>query len=124
LYHKYATEYISKINSELNLISENNVTKIYNEINQTENDNVEKIKIEADVINRTLGFYIKFKGSESLINANKVLSTGHLRCLGFALLITRIIKKNIPLKTIFIDDPIYAIDHEHRYYLIKYLQNL
>lgn len=124
VYNKYEIEYISKINSELDNISEEIVTKIYNQINQTENDNVDQIKIKTDIENRALEFIIKFEGSESFINANKILSTGHLRCLGFALLLTRIIRKNSSLKTIVIDDPIYAIDHEHRYYLIKYLQSL
>ncbi|WP_410510166.1 AAA family ATPase [Methanosarcina hadiensis] len=124
VYNKYEIEYISKINYELDNISEEIVTKIYNQINQTENDNVDQIKIKTDIENRALEFIIKFEGSESFSNANKILSTGHLRCLGFALLLTRIIRKNSPLKTILIDDPIYAIDHEHRYYLIKYLQSL
>lgn len=121
---KYENEYISKINSELDYISEDNVTKIYKEINQTENDDIDLIKIKADIENKALEFIIKFEGSESFSNANKILSTGHLRCLGFSLLLTRIIRKNPTLKTIFIDDPIYAIDHEHRYHLIKYLQSL
>jgi DNA repair exonuclease SbcCD ATPase subunit len=124
VYEKYKTEYVARIKSELDSISATNVTAIYNKINQTENDNIEEIRIEPDVENKTLKFQIKFNESDELIDANKILSTGHLRCLGFALLITRVIKKDLKLEAIFIDDPIYSIDHEHRYYLIKYLQEL
>lgn len=56
--------------------------------------------------------------------ALNILSTGHIRCLGFALLIARIKIKSKKLGFLIIDDPIYSIDHEHRYNLIQYLKEL
>jgi ABC-type multidrug transport system ATPase subunit len=64
------------------------------------------------------------KGTSDRCPALDVLSTGHIRCLGFALLIARIKVKVKNLGFLIIDDPIYSIDHEHRYNLIKYLKEL
>lgn len=123
-FNSYKTKYINRIKDELQVISEDEVTKIYNEINQNVNESVDKFDIQPDLDNEEISFKAKFAGTDEWKDALSVLSTGHLRCLGFALLITRLTKKNSSLKFIAIDDPIYAIDHEHRYDLIQYFKNL
>lgn len=45
-------------------------------------------------------------------DALKVLSEGHLRCLGLAILLAKNIKLNLPL--LIFDDAVNAIDHDHR----------
>jgi energy-coupling factor transporter ATP-binding protein EcfA2 len=123
-FNSYKTKYIDRIQEDLQTISKDEVTKIYNEINQNVNESVDKFDIQPDLENEKITFKAKFAGTDEWKDALSVLSTGHLRCLGFALLITRLTKKDSPLKFIAIDDPIYAIDHEHRYDLIQYFKNL
>jgi ABC-type transport system involved in cytochrome c biogenesis ATPase subunit len=56
---------------------------------------------------------VRFKGEpERWHNALAILSEGHLRCLGLALLLAKNIKLELP--TVLLDDAVNAIDHEHR----------
>jgi DNA repair exonuclease SbcCD ATPase subunit len=125
-YELYVQEYHSHIQHSLNMIADEFVTTIYNKINQTDNEVIEKFNIESSIDKKEVFFRAKRKGSEELVDAVTILSTGHLRCLGFALLITQIVRRatSSPFNFIAIDDPIYAIDHEHRYYLVHYLKEL
>jgi hypothetical protein len=125
LFHKeYNNRYLQNIKSELDRISRDEVVKIYNSINKSENESVVNIQIEPDIEQKEITFLAQIKGTSRIENAVDFLSTGHLRCLGFALLIARIKARANNLEFILIDDPIYAIDHEHRYNLINYLKDL
>jgi len=56
---------------------------------------------------------ICFRGDqERWHNALAILSEGHLRCLGLAILLAKNIKLELP--TVLLDDAVNAIDHEHR----------
>ena len=120
----YVTKYSNLIKNELELICRSEIDVIYNSINQSENEIVEKFLIEPDIDNKEIAFLMQMKDNHKKVDAVQVLSTGHLRCLGFALLIARIKVKAKKLGFIIIDDPIYSIDHEHRYNLIQYLKEL
>lgn len=56
---------------------------------------------------------LSFRGSpERRVDALQVLSEGHVRCLGLAILLAK--ATNIQAPTVIFDDAINAIDHEHR----------
>lgn len=56
---------------------------------------------------------IAFAGSpDHMRDALNVLSEGHLRCLGLAILLAKNIKLNLPI--LVFDDAVNAIDHDHR----------
>jgi len=122
----FSITYKNKIQSELDNLSRDTVFKVYNEINKSEHDqHIEDLKIvvsDLDATNPTIDFTIKVNGV--YVDAISSLSTGHLKCLGFALLIAKFKIKNTKIKALFVDDPIYAIDHEHRYNLIQYFHQL
>jgi len=120
----YIKKYSEMIRSELESICDKEITIIYNALNQSDDEIVEKFIIEPNIDAKEITFSIMLKGSKLRFNALEVLSTGHLRCLGFALLMARIKVKMTNLEFIIIDDPIYSIDHEHRYNLIQYLIDL
>lgn len=56
---------------------------------------------------------IKFRGApDQWRNALAILSEGHVRCLGLAILLAKNIKLGLP--TLLLDDAVNAIDHDHR----------
>jgi len=56
---------------------------------------------------------VKFAGEPGRWhNALAILSEGHLRCLGLAILLAKNIKLNLPV--VLLDDAVNAIDHDHR----------
>ncbi|TNB98539.1 chromosome segregation protein SMC [Pseudomonas jessenii] len=56
---------------------------------------------------------LSFQGAPDLrVDALQVLSEGHVRCLGLAILLAK--ASNIQAPTVIFDDAINAIDHEHR----------
>lgn len=56
---------------------------------------------------------LSFQGSpQACVDALQVLSEGHIRCLGLAILLAKV--SNIQAPTLIFDDAINAIDHEHR----------
>jgi wobble nucleotide-excising tRNase len=56
---------------------------------------------------------ISFKDSPTaFFDALHVLSEGHIRCIGLAILAAKNIKENCPL--VIFDDPVNAIDDDHR----------
>jgi len=123
-YENYIRLYSEKIKIELDQICKNDVVEIYKLINQSDNESIEEFIIEPDIDEKEISFLAKIKNTSQTVNATEFLSTGHLRCLGFALLMARINTKVNNLNFLVIDDPIYSIDHEHRYNLIQYLSNL
>jgi DNA repair exonuclease SbcCD ATPase subunit len=123
-YDKYVELYSKQIRKELNSICENEVTQIYKYINKSDYEPIDNLIIEPDIRTKDITFLAEIKNDSEKIDATEFLSTGHLRCLGFACLIARINAKINNLNFIIIDDPIYSIDHEHRYNLIQYLIEL
>lgn len=123
-YKLYFSKYSTKIKEELEVISKNGVTRIYNAINQSNDEIVENFIIEPNLESKEITFLAEIRGTSQKVSAIEFLSTGHLRCLGFALLMARIKAKTNTLNFIVIDDPVYSIDHEHRYNLIHYLNEL
>jgi recombinational DNA repair ATPase RecF len=121
---QYLKKYSEVIKNELESICDAEITTIYNNINKCDEEIVEKFIIEPNIDKREIDFSIYMKGTSYKCPALDVLSTGHIRCLGFALLIARIKVKVKNLGFLIIDDPIYSIDHEHRYNLIQYLKEL
>jgi wobble nucleotide-excising tRNase len=93
-------------------------------LNQSDNEVIEEFIIEPNIETMEITFKAKILGRDVLVDAVSFLSTGHLRCLGFALLVARAQIRGNEVKFIAIDDPIYSVDHEHRYFLIKYLKKL
>lgn len=124
------TVFSKKINSSIKFsldnISQNDITCIYNEINPSNfadnNEVIDKIRIEADAESKEIIFQAKFKGIEKWDNPVEFLSTGHLRCLGFAILVAQ--AKRSGHKFYVFDDPISSIDFDHRYCLINYFNAL
>lgn len=123
-YTLYEQKYGRVIQEELEEISKKEITNIYNEITQASDQYIEYIVIEPNIENHEITFKLKIRGREKLVDAITFLSTGHLRCLGFALLIARMKLNSNNLNFIVIDDPIYSVDHERRYFLIRYLGEL
>jgi wobble nucleotide-excising tRNase len=108
----------------LELICDHEITAVYNAINKSNDEIVEKFSINVDIDKKEIDFLINMKGLPDKRPALNILSTAHIRCLGFALLIARIKIKVKKIGFLIIDDPIYSIDHEHRYNLIQYLKKL
>lgn len=114
------------IKLRLEKISRNDITYIYNRLNISnytgDTEIIEEIKIEADVGSKEIMFLTKFKNFEKWDNPVEFLSTGHLRCLGFAILMGQAKRSGFNLYVF--DDPIASLDYEHRYCLINYLNEL
>ena len=123
-YDQYVKRYSDSIREELGMISRKEVSEIYNKINTSDEELIDEFIIEPNIDDKNIEFLAKLSGIDRKVKALEVLSTGHLRCLGFALLIARIKVRSDKLKFIVIDDPIYSIDHDHRYNLIHYLMDL
>jgi DNA repair exonuclease SbcCD ATPase subunit len=120
----YNIKYFELIKKELKQICDGEISAIYNAINQSNDEVVDKFIIEPNIESKEIEFSIQMKANSKRVSALEILSTGHLRCLGFALLVARIKVKVKNLGFIIVDDPIYSIDHEHRYNLIQYLKGL
>ena len=120
----YTIKYYELIKTELKEICDGEISTIYNALNQSNEEIIDKFIIEPNINSKEIEFSVQIKDNPQKISALEILSTGHLRCLGFALLIARIKVKVKSLNFIIIDDPIYSIDHEHRYNLIQYLREL
>lgn len=91
----------------------NNVAmELYNEFNvrDAEEDKLAALHFPVTGADRielsTRGF------PQSRVDALQVLSEGHVRCLGLAILLAK--ASNIQAPTVIFDDAINAIDHEHR----------
>lgn len=94
--------------SDLNTV----VLDLYNNFNQDDPDEdlLAQIKLPATENER---IEISFKTDpEKLFDALHVLSEGHIRCLGLAILLGKNIQQGAPL--VIFDDAVNAIDHEHR----------
>lgn len=91
----------------------NNLAKdLYNEFNvrDAEEDKLAELHLPVTGDDR---IELSFRGSpEARVDALQVLSEGHVRCLGLAILLAKAFRIRVP--TVIFDDAINAIDHEHR----------
>ena len=88
------------------------VVELYNAFNRndTEHEKLAKICLPLSK-NKRLQISFK-KDSEKYFDALHILSEGHIRCIGLAILTAKNLKESCPL--LIFDDPVNAIDDEHR----------
>lgn len=86
--------------------------EIYNKINSHDKtyEHLEKIVLPATT-DDTILVYFKDDPSEPY-EALQILSEGHIRCLGLAILVAKNIRDNLPI--MIMDDIVNAIDDDHR----------
>lgn len=96
------------------LLAELNETTrdFYNQINADDHDS-DKLAELTLPLRGGERIQVSFRGSpDKMHNALLVLSEGHLRCLGLAILLAKNIKLGLPI--VVFDDAVNAIDHDHR----------
>ena len=108
LLRRYSSELPEKLMTGLSDL----VMELYNEFNvhDAEVDKLAAIYQPATGNDRIELSFVGFP--EKRVDALQVLSEGHVRCLGVAILLAKAIKIKAPV--IIFDDAINAIDHEHR----------
>ncbi|HEX5277062.1 MAG TPA: AAA family ATPase [Fluviicoccus sp.] len=85
---------------------------LYNEFNRNDLD-VDKLAALHLPINGEQKIEIAFRGNPKVrVDALHILSEGHIRCLGLAILLAKALSIRSPL--VVFDDAINAIDHDHR----------
>ncbi|MDF9434626.1 AAA family ATPase [Chromohalobacter israelensis] len=85
---------------------------LYNEFNQNDLDADKLASLHLPLTSEDK-IEIAFRGNPTqMVNALHVLSEGHIRCLGLAILMAK--AKSIGSPLIVFDDAINAIDHDHR----------
>lgn len=88
------------------------VVELYNAFNRTDalKDLLANLILPATSGER---IQISFQSApEKYFDALHVLSEGHIRCIGLAILLAKNLKENCPV--LIFDDPVNAIDHDHR----------
>jgi len=88
------------------------VVRLYNSFNRydSESDKLASVQLPLSQ-NQRLGITF-LKDPSALFDALHVMSEGHIRCLGLAILLAKNIKERCPV--LIFDDPVNAIDDEHR----------
>jgi energy-coupling factor transporter ATP-binding protein EcfA2 len=88
------------------------ILDLYNEFNHDDRDEDKLAGLRMPLMaDGTID--ISFRGNpQGWVNALTVLSEGHIRCLGLAILLAKALSLQAPL--IIFDDAINAIDHDHR----------
>ncbi|HEY9209439.1 MAG TPA: AAA family ATPase [Acidovorax sp.] len=85
---------------------------LYNEFNRNDLD-PDKLAALHLPLNGEQKIEIKFRGNPGVrVDALRILSEGHIRCLGLAILLAKAQSIRSPL--VVFDDAINAIDHDHR----------
>lgn len=88
------------------------VVEIYNAFNRNDADNEKLASIRLPLSrNQRLEISLR-KAPEEFFDALHILSEGHVRCIGLAILTAKNLKEDCPL--LIFDDPVNAIDDEHR----------
>lgn len=86
--------------------------KLYNEFNQQDLD-ADKLAALHLPVTGEQKIEISFRGNPQVrVDALRILSEGHIRCLGLAILLAK--SQSIQSPLIILDDVINAIDHDHR----------
>lgn len=108
LLRQYRTELPRTLMAGLN----NMAMELYNEFNVRDAEEDKLVALHLPVTGDDR-IKLSFQGSPQVrVDALQVLSEGHVRCLGLAILLAK--ASNIQAPTIIFDDAINAIDHEHR----------
>jgi DNA sulfur modification protein DndD len=88
------------------------VVELYNAFNRNDAEHEKLAKIRLPLSqNERLKIAFKME-SDKYFDALHILSEGHIRCIGLAILTAKNLKENCPL--LIFDDPVNAIDDEHR----------
>src|SRR5690554_3234942 len=88
------------------------VIKLYNAFNRNDSD-AELLASVALPLTQNQRLKVAFRNNPGqLHDALHILSEGHVRCLGLAILLAKNLKENAPV--LIFDDPVNAIDDEHR----------
>ena len=113
------TEFVTKIYEYSRLLPSRlvadlgeSVTTLYNAFNRYDAD-YEKLASVQLPLTASQKLLISFqKDPTTFFDALHILSEGHVRCIGLAILMAKNIKENCPI--LIFDDPVNAIDDEHR----------
>ncbi|WP_435626480.1 AAA family ATPase [Candidatus Ferrigenium straubiae] len=116
--HAYAS-FVAKLNDYKNklpaqLVADlgDKVVELYNAFNRNDLPN-EKLSSVRLPLSQNERLRISFQTEPTRwFDALHVLSEGHIRCIGLAILMAKNIKENCPI--LIFDDPVNAIDDEHR----------
>lgn len=114
----YAT-FVQKLNaykdglpSELVANLGETVVQLYNAFNRIDAEH-ERLSAVRLPLQQNQRLEISFNSDpETFFDALHILSEGHIRCVGLAILAAKNIKENVPL--LIFDDPVNAIDDDHR----------
>ncbi|MDA3806848.1 MAG: AAA family ATPase [Thiomicrorhabdus sp.] len=88
------------------------VVELYNAFNRNDAEHEKLASIRLPLSqNQRLEISFK-KDSDKYFDALHILSEGHIRCVGLAILTAKNLKENCPI--LIFDDPVNAIDDEHR----------
>jgi len=88
------------------------VVKLYNAFNRNDAEH-EQLSAVRLPLQQNQRLELSFNNnSETFFDALHILSEGHIRCIGLAILTAKNIKENCPL--LIFDDPVNAIDDDHR----------
>ncbi|MEK6616330.1 MAG: chromosome segregation protein SMC, partial [Bacteroidota bacterium] len=88
------------------------VVELYNSFNRNDDhgDKLKSIKLPASAGDR---IEIEFQGNPNVFqDALHILSEGHIRCVGLSILLAKNLQEKCPI--LIFDDPVNAIDNEHR----------
>lgn len=105
-------EYKEQLPSTLIADLSDRVTELYNSFNyhDAKKDKLVDIKLPTNSGER---IRVQFQGTKGkYFDALHVLSEGHIRCVGLSILLAKNIKERAPF--LIFDDPVNAIDSEHR----------
>lgn len=109
---KYLQAYRAKLPERLTQDLSDTTKELYNAFNRQDPDGdlLDKLQLPSGNNSKIL---ISFKSHpENFHDALHVLSEGHIRCLGLAILMAKNIKQECPV--LIFDDAVNAIDHDHR----------
>jgi AAA15 family ATPase/GTPase len=88
------------------------VVTLYNAFNRSDAQYEQLVEVRLP-LRQNERVEISFQNApETFFDALHILSEGHIRCMGLAILTAKNIKENCPL--LIFDDPVNAIDDEHR----------
>lgn len=88
------------------------VTELYNAFNRNDSDSEKLANVLLPLTQNQRLKISFFNESNKTHDALHVLSEGHIRCLGLAILLAKNLKENSPV--LIFDDPVNAIDDDHR----------
>ena len=88
------------------------VASLYNAFNRNDSSNEQLAVVRLPLAQNEKLKVSFFNEPETFFDALHILSEGHIRCLGLAILLAKNIKIKCPL--IIFDDPVNAIDEDHR----------